>query len=126
VILLAFLSELQQEQPQDPEYPLIAFCLSIQDACGDWATQSDSNLAAFGYGNPTHDPENPLGFMEECVEVIAESGMASDGSPLFEVDSFVCRAYHLGMAFISPDIHCPHSALHSTVCTGTQTYSCGG
>jgi hypothetical protein len=115
------ISLLQHELPQDPYYQPTVFCLTIQDACGEWATDPahPENFAAFGYGVPYKEE-----FLQQCVGTIALSGMASSGSPVFEANSFVCRAYHLGMAFIRPDIHCPHAALHSTVCTGTEVYSC--
>jgi hypothetical protein len=117
------ISLLQHELPQDPYYQPTVFCLTIQDACGDWATDPEhpENFDAFGYGDPDLDP---MEFLQQCVGTIALSDMPSGGSPVFQVNSFVCRAYHLGMAFIRPDIHCPHAALHSTVCTGTEVYSC--
>jgi hypothetical protein len=117
------ISLLQHELPKDPYYQPTAFCLTIQDACGDWATDPDhpENLDAFGYGNPDL---GQMQFLQQCVGAIALSQMASGGSPVFEANSFTCRAYHVGMAFIRPDIHCSHAALYSTVCTGTEVYNC--
>jgi hypothetical protein len=31
-------------------------------------------------------------------------------------DSYACRAYHLSVAALSPDVHCPHIALDSATC----------
>jgi len=119
--VVGILSLLQQLQSPDPFYQLTAFCLTVQDACRNWATSCESNLEAFGYGDPTLPP---LEFKNICLGAIAAARMPSNGSPFFEANSFVCRAYHVGMAFIDPDIHCPHSALHSTSCTGKDIYSC--
>jgi len=115
---IGILSLLQQLQPQDPYYEATAFCLYMKDACSSWGSK-EANRVDFGYGNTTLPTPQ---FVESCLVALKEANFASTGSPLFEVNSFGCRAYHLGMAFSDPDMHCPHCALKSTVCIGSQVY----
>jgi len=112
--VIGILSLLQQVEPSDPYYQAVAFCLSIKDACTEWAA---NNSQVFGYGDPTQPT-----FLQSCLGTLADAQLPFTGSPFFGSNSFTCRAYHLGMAFISPEIHCPHSALESTVCTGTEVF----
>jgi len=120
--VVGILSLLQQTLPSDPLYQLTAFCLSIQDACRSWVQEDrTNNLPTFGYGDPMI---SQTAFLGSCLGAIIGSRMPSNGSPFFEVNSYTCRAYHLGMAFINPDIHCPHSSLLSNVCVGSEIYQC--
>jgi len=113
---IGILSLLQQLQPADPLYPATAFCLYMKDACSAWGATA-GNAQHFGYGDPTKSTNE---FLSSCLTALVGAKLASTGSPLFGANSFGCRAFHLGMAFSDPDMHCPHCALNSTVCTSSQ------
>jgi hypothetical protein len=63
---------------------------------------------------------------EACL---AECMMFPTDSDSIEGDTYACRMYHLTVAALDPDTHCPHIVLDSPVCIdmgGSETGDSGG
>jgi len=107
---LAFLAFGEQFTPQNETEILVRFCSLAFMAC------QSHNL---DLGNVTNGID---AFVVECTEILGEElevnpSFAGLGSPAFFTNTFACRQAHLPMAFIDPNMHCPHVNLHSTACT---------
>jgi len=92
--------------PGDQFFPISNFCAQILTAC-------EATGHPTGYGSPTT-------FLS-CVLYIRSqpSSFFFLGSPEYGANTFSCRVAHLALAFLNPDIHCPHAAAVSTMCTST-------
>lgn len=53
---------------------------------------------------------------ESCI---TECMVFSTDSDSIEGDTYACRLYHLTVAALQPDVHCPHIVLDSPVCIDT-------
>jgi len=99
--LLGFYAFTENHYPnQDTLFPVTNFCAQVIAAC-------DAIGHSAGYGQSG----------EDCATALQENpGWFVLGSPEFESDTFGCRQAHLWMAFLNPQIHCPHAAVKSTIC----------
>ena len=59
------------------------------------------------------DADQQFADTEECVAACMMYPIDSDA---IDGDTFACRMYHLTVAALQPDVHCPHIVLDSPVC----------
>jgi len=104
--------------PVDPEIVLEQFCELALAACAEWAVTPGND---FDLGNVSLPVDQFIGQCAGTIGAYAASNTYFDGlgSPTFQTDTFACREAHLPMAFIDPDVHCPHIIIASTMCTQT-------